>query len=502
MNYIIRHWRGDLSLAKSFWINLFIVDCSLWAIYILFVTTSFIENPITVSRITIFYLLFIYFIVFPWQVVGLWNTTNRYIESIGKRFWPYLVKVLVLFGIIFSAIKLSISWPLYNDLYSLGFRHNKIDSYSVELSEDGDLIHLKGGLFYGVSKAVEDLIDSNQIRGIIIDSSGGVVYEGRKLAKIIINKKLDTFTIDGCYSSCTLAFISGEHRYLSKGANLGFHQYGSLIRGVDVDYKDEQYRDLMLFKNRGIRQDFLDRLYNAESNDLWYPTMNELLTSGVVHEIINPSSIRRVIREKSGVDEFDGWANDISAFQVIKQYSPDTYNSIVGLTSDMMDRGASRIEVIEKISLEFSDLADRSMSRTSDEAIIALVKQIVLTSDFLNSKSPILCMKSLHPEQYGTLDSTMHLSMDTMMSMLDSLGLVIEDSFKTPPSIIDIDRAELLVMEIIMRMGSRAEYLEIEGLNNGNDYSKSCQATIDFFGEIVSLDKEQAGNVLRYMFSE
>ena len=180
MAYILMHWRGELSLAISFWRNVFLINMGLRLFENWFTKSSLIENPVVAIQVTAFYFFVVFAIVFPWQMIGLWRSANRHKEQAKDRFWPGVVKVLVVLSLLGTLVIMSISWPVYKDFYKIGFGKDEYGSYQVELIDEKSLIHLQGGLGFGISKEVGRLVDKNpNVKGIILDSHGGRVYEGR-----------------------------------------------------------------------------------------------------------------------------------------------------------------------------------------------------------------------------------------------------------------------------------------------------------------------------------
>ena len=110
--YIGRHWRGELSLATSFWINVFLVDFILKSAEV--ISFVFLHNPTTGTHVTIIHNPFVIMILYPWQIIGLWRSCEHHIETTGKRFWARTAQVLVALGFIATLSHLVASWPLYN----------------------------------------------------------------------------------------------------------------------------------------------------------------------------------------------------------------------------------------------------------------------------------------------------------------------------------------------------------------------------------------------------
>ncbi len=181
-NYFKRHWRGELPLAISFWINFIMVNLLIQLIITWYNDTCPIKNPVTAARVTIIVHVFRYFIVYPWQIIGAWRSCIHHISKYGKYFWSRIVQALVVIGVIATCGIISSSWPLYEGFYKIGFMKDKYADYTLKMVKDNSIIHLQGGLGFGVSRDVRDLLERYPfVDGIILDTSGGRIYEGREL---------------------------------------------------------------------------------------------------------------------------------------------------------------------------------------------------------------------------------------------------------------------------------------------------------------------------------
>lgn len=503
--YILMHWRGELSLAISFWRNVFLINMGLRIFENWLTKSSPIENPVVAIQVTAFYFFVVFAIVFPWQIIGLWRSANRHKEQAKDRFWPGVVKVLVVLSLLGTLVIMSISWPFFKNLYQIGFGKDEYGNYQVELINEKSLIHLQGSLGFGISKEVGRLIEKNpNIKGIILDSNGGRIYEGRELSKIIVKNDLDTYTLRGCYSACGIAFISGNKRYLAQGANLAFHQYSSGTKNLDpyVDILSEQKKDLLIYKRSGISQNFIDRVFTAKQDDLWYPTIDEMISAGVVNEVVDSSTFMPNQYGSFDVGKLEESLKNISAFQTIKKYDPKTYQQIIKEMEMHIKNGYSFLQMQQGAGAYVQLIARKALQRTSDEALISFTMETINVLKMLKEKEPVLCMKHLIPEQYGAYEVANYLSNEQMMPMMDAVNLVIIDSYKTPSNTnIDTSDAEKLMARVVFELGEDAGYLGAKGLQNREEYSRACNAAIRFYQLILSNNTKTAGNGLRYALS-
>ncbi|PSJ16106.1 hypothetical protein [Nitrosomonas supralitoralis] len=505
MAYILKHWRGELSLAISFWINVFLINIGMRIFEVWLTESSPIENPVLASQVVITYVFVTLAIVFPWQIIGLWRAANRHAEETKNGILPGSVKGLAVLSVLATLGNLSISWSIYKDTYQIGFGKDEYGEYRVEVIDDGSLVHLTGGLGFGISKEVGRLVDNNpNIKGIILDSVGGRIYEGRELSKIILINGLDTYSLKGCYSACGSAFISGNKRYLAEGANLAFHQYNSGANSFDpyINIPSEQKKDLHIYERRGISQHFIDRIFATKQDDLWYPTVDEMINAGVIHEVVEPSTFKPIQYGSFNASELEEVLSNIPAFLILKKHEPQIYQQIIKEMEAKMRKGASILEIQQVVSGYIQLIASKALPRTSDKALISFVRETINILKILEEKEPIICMKNLFPGQYGPLEITKYLSKEQMTPMMDAMSLVIVDSYKTSDNTkIYTADAEELVARVVIELGDDAGYLETKGLQNREEYSRACNTVIRFYQLILSNNNKIAGNGLRYAFS-
>ena len=95
-DYFIRHWRGELSLPVSFWLNA-------WLLQILFslatrVLAKFMPPPVTLG------LLILFVAITVWGWVGVWRSALRSMKQEKRHFWPIIACSVV--------VLVALSWVL------------------------------------------------------------------------------------------------------------------------------------------------------------------------------------------------------------------------------------------------------------------------------------------------------------------------------------------------------------------------------------------------------
>ena len=258
----------------------------------------------------------------------------------------------------------------------------------------------------------------------------------------------------------------------------------------------------MIYERRGISQDFIDRIFTAKGDDLWYPTIDEMLVAGVIHEVVGPSTLKPIQYGSFNASELEDALKNIAALQTIKKYEPKTYQQIVNDMEVQMKKGASILEIQQGVVGNVQLIASKSLPKTSYDALIAFARELINVFRMLEKKEPILCMKNLFPDQYGSLVITKYLSNEEMMPMMDALNLAIVDSYEGSSNTkIDTAAAEELMSRVVVELGEDAGYLEAQGLKNREEYSKACKTVIRFYELVLRSNKKSAGNALRYAFA-
>ncbi len=392
MSYILKHWRGEHSLAMSFWLNVLLINICCAVFYLVLVVFP-IDNPVVKSQVAIILFFVIIVIIYPWQSIGLWRSASRHAGEKKKRFWASTAKVLVVFGIFSLTGNVIDSWPMYKDLYQTGFGKDEFGNYKVELTKNGELIHMKGALGSGIAKEVKQLVAKNpNVKGIILDSLGGRTYEARKLSKVILINSLDTYTFEGCDSACGTAFISGNKRYLAKGARLGFHQYELLTTSFApyLDDSPEQKKALKIYQRRGISQDFIDKIFKAKNDEMWYPTIEELLDAGVIHGVVNPSNLKQY-------QESNSLLNKSSDYNI--QQSNQESGSASSQVNNVM--GGSTIFYSQTVTWPLCEYSVKFPTKTEEKSIIFNGVKSITVQSISNGKGAYMraeCLPLKNPK--------------------------------------------------------------------------------------------------------
>jgi hypothetical protein len=112
--------------------------------------------------------------------------------------------------------------------------------------------------------------------------------EAYQLYKVIKDRNLITYTSGDCVSACSLAFLAGRERYLGESGRLGFHSTSNSVFSGEVAKEfngNDEVRQTL--QNHGVPSSFIDRALSTSTNNMWYPSKDELLEAKVIDSLVD-----------------------------------------------------------------------------------------------------------------------------------------------------------------------------------------------------------------------
>jgi len=94
--------------------------------------------------------------------------------------------------------------------------------------DGGDVLRLRGDIKHGDYVKFRSQFDGQRrIAGLDLDSPGGLLNEGVRIAMLTRQKRLATYVAGQCDSVCAFIFLLGRKRYVSSEAKIGVHAVGN-----------------------------------------------------------------------------------------------------------------------------------------------------------------------------------------------------------------------------------------------------------------------------------
>jgi hypothetical protein len=292
-NYFARHWRGELSLPKSYWVNgiVFGLIVGLAVASIGYGVNSRGEAQPVVWLATLIGTWVIVALFTMWQAVGVWRSATNY-KTGGKHFWGGLAKTVTVLGVLNLAYNcLFVGTAQLAGIYEIIAGDARVGPHQFKVLANGQMLEFSGGITFGVANELSGFLQAmGNVRTVKLNSMGGRILEAQRMSDLIRARGLTTFVAQDCMSACTIVFLGGKERVVLPTARIGFHQ--PAFRGMTASSRraaiaTEEAR----LQRFGLSKAFADKANVATPSGMWFPDKDELVREKVVTRVMQPQPV-------------------------------------------------------------------------------------------------------------------------------------------------------------------------------------------------------------------
>ena len=160
---------------------------------------------------------------------------------------------------------------------------------------------------YDGTEVMSYLFDHPEINTLRVTGPGGYGPAGRAISAYLVEHGINTEAFGECASACARIFLGGKSRILAPGGTLGFHRPWIVKerekRLYEANRVEEKWEDefdyvtmiydvamqdmlegIKFMRSRDVDIGFILKIYSTSSYDMWEPSREELVASGVLTE--------------------------------------------------------------------------------------------------------------------------------------------------------------------------------------------------------------------------
>lgn len=284
-SYIGRHWRGEQSLAQSFWLNHLLLSLPLgFALSGLMTWISLKGEALQAGSIAMLIGWPIALAFSAWAIVGTWRAASAYRRMEGSLLWASLARLSLIGATVQLLASALIGFaPQAGEFWQLARGRDPIGQATLTLSPDGRSVRLDGPIGMGDATRLQRLLAGapQPVREFELVSPGGRIFEAERMVTLVRQAGASTRAVGGCESACTLVFLAGAQRQLMPGARLGFHRASSGTYNPVFD--EAANRELAAtYRDMGLPDYFIERTLRTPPQGMWYPKDEELVAHALV----------------------------------------------------------------------------------------------------------------------------------------------------------------------------------------------------------------------------
>jgi hypothetical protein len=502
--YLGRHWRGQLPLPVSYWVNGVLLSIAL-VISAFEVAVHFPSaRGIAASILGAFA---VFSLAGSWQAVGTWRSVRRYVSNDGSVIWAALAKLTcIVCSLSYVVISLAEIPTLRESFRVVSYQDRTIPS-RIRVLNNGRDVEISGGISPGTADALRNVLDkTTTIRLVQLNNHGGRIEEGVRLGELIDAKGLATFTARECVSACILAFMGGKERYLGAKGRLGFHEASYFGGGGDMARAGtERERQVLLWK--GLAEAFVDKALSTPASSMWFPTTSELLEARVVTAVVDEGDYAN-----AGIS---GWRDSaaleaafasVPLIAVLKRADPATYRILTNAFVSSIQDGMPAHEMNAKVgNLLAAAILVKYVPHGPDQELGSYYRAETRALRDLQAISPVACAAKVYPEIITAVapdanGASRGVSPEILEEEKRALRTLIDASLTHPAAIPSAESVQADLEAVSARVERRfpgaLDLLDHPERARGQP-ERLCDASLEFLDTVLTLPPQKSGPLLR-----
>jgi ATP-dependent protease ClpP protease subunit len=508
-NWFRLHWLGKLPLENSYWINVFAISLSLsflTPIIFEYFADSSAKGAVRGLVIILFYILISGIAV--WQLVGLYRSADKHVSRGGSSGWAMIAKIMVLIGVARYCYDMSQTGaPFILESGKMVVGISTLPPLSIRIMNRGTEVELQGGLEFGTSEKLSQLLMNNpSVKIIHLNSLGGRIAEAKKLAEIVRINQLITYSKTQCLSACPIVFMAGKEKNLASEAKLGFHS--ASFGGVSGSEFSELNKALLSqLEDANVPSWFIKKVAKVNSNDLWNPTTEELIKAGIVDRVVDSGDYAL-----SGVND---WKNPVTidqelqkneVYRSLHKFDKEGYGVIRGRMVAAIKDGTPLNPLTVSINnYLYVERLNHYMQLGGDDEVIQYMKSQITQMEYLQKEYPAKCASYTYPDAFdNNIANDIPSLLPSKIREDENIAFnSLIKSLSTENLIVDKEEQTLLITGVVEKIiAVDASYSDVlsNAINYKDEPEKLCTVAIMLNKEINLLPKKQAGSLLRSFF--
>jgi hypothetical protein len=499
-NYFVRHWRGELSLGISYWVNGTLISSGVGYAVILMVTLLMENMTIPVRQSAYIYIVMVTatILLWLWSIVGIWRSARLHPVRGGSKGWATAARVMVVIGSFsVSANIFTTLGPQISEFVQIAIGKDPLGKLDVKLTDNGQSVILKGALGEGSAKAVKKILNgSPQVKTVVLDSGGGRLREAEELALLIQSHKLNTYVERHCESACTYVFLAGIDRAATPNAKLGFHQPSFI--GLDP-VSQERMTGQMLehYRKANLPDTFIRKIGRTSPDQMWYPDREELVLAKVITRIsLGGETYLSGLSRMNSLAEIKLAMRGEDFWRAIEARFPDKADAIAAKVWETRQKGGNDTDIGNVLRSGMSGILE-ALLKELDGPMLDKFTQL--------SIDQMTAAKAVSPEACGKL---LHFRLDVTHTLPKELAAreiqFIREALSAPPKAVNAgilhDSFDQGFQVVFDAMPPEDVQVFHRFTAHAGEPGKQCDAMISFYRSILKTDTATRHRMLSQIF--
>ncbi len=319
-------------------------------------------------------------------------------------------------------------------------------------------------------------------------------------AKVIESHGLNTYVESHCASACTIAFLAGLSRAADPASKIGFHSVGFVGGNKSVMTKEEGDATMAAYAKAGLPQAFIQKIVSTSSDQMWYPTHDEMLRAGVFTRTSLGGESAALASLVKTYPALDAEFRKVPLFGLIADKQADSYKRILDSAWAMVEQGKSDADVITAARAEVTKLAGKLIPLASNETLAAYSSLLYEQISHISKLDSKACVELIFPSGAG-INTASFLSKELQKRELDLMFRVVNEADASRVIKVTDKQVDAVVGPLLEDM-SEAELAAVASKEaRDKDLNAACSAGVKYLGAINRLPVADKARTMRVLYS-
>lgn len=497
-----RHYNGDYSLARSYWVNTLLVSLFAPVVGIMLLPWLGENFPARYGSTGFLFVTTLGILAWFWAVAGTWASANKHIQRGGKSGWATAAKFMIVLGVLRTFGDVGNMMPTLKEHIRVAGGTQLGPSTKLELRADSRSILLSGGINDGSAEQLDKALQmAPSVTTVVFSSEGGWIREGQMLADVIRKRGLNTYVEGYCASACTIAFLAGRERAAAPTARIGFHASRSVGSTESRPSSEETAQLRTLYREAGLPDSFVRQVIDTPHEKMWHPSHEVLLSAGVLTRRSMGGETAALSTSVRSKEALIADIKKIELFALLAERSPKDFDSLMEAAWGKMQQGATDAEVTTAARAQLTAVLLRFLPLASDETLVAYQALMQEQLEALRERDVSACVEMAFPS-----GRPMNVVGNLPPELTKREILLMTKMLREADAARGIKPSQKAVERVAQRAaaGMSKEQLVVfsdEGARQRSPPVLTCNAAINFFAGLNRIPAAERGSALRVVYA-
>lgn len=398
--FVRRHYNGDYSLARSYWVNTFLLSLFAPLLGVMLVPLLGEHFAARWSSTAVLLVSALALALWLWAIAGTWASANKHVSRGGQARWASAAKIVIVLGVLKTIGDMGMTLPQYSEHWQVARGQQAGSPTEIEVRADGKSLLLRGGINDDSPEKLEHaLARAPAIHTVVLQSEGGWVRQGLRVAEVIRARGLNTYVENYCASACTIAFLAGKERAADPRAKIGFHR--ARIVGQRASSGNDTSGLLRFYRGAGLPESVISKIAATPFEDMWFPNHTEMLANGILTRTSPGGESSAIATGAKSRDDLAHELKRVDAFAAYADRFPTDFQKMMDALWAKVERGATDAEIAATARAHILPSLYKVLGQARNETLVSYSALMLDQVTALSRTNSAACSEMVFPTGNG-----------------------------------------------------------------------------------------------------